>query len=704
MKRIIAVICTLCLLVSIGVIGEYHINHHNALQFAQELKALDGDVENRLIIGADKQIDYLNADGAATGIEGLYVLQFPDTDAAKSAYDYYNNLPYVEYVEYDEKCQNNLCSTEGGYDFTPTCPSTVNSNIDDAIKLIHKVKGDNLPSVKVGVIDTGVAKKSITQNRIVGGYSYIKGYAADGSSDKNGHGTMVAGTIMQNTLSNVGICAYQIFDKDGCGAYSDAVSAMYLAEADGCSVINCSFGFSGSIQSFFSMCNAVDYLTEHGVIVVAAAGNDAGNLADHPSVPACVPNSVCVGALTLDNKCASFSNFGEGVDIYAPGKALTSYTNTGLIIELDFNGTSAASPVVAAICALLKEVEPEITTQDIQSLLTETGAATNEEHMTDSHRLIADAYECVKSLTGQELEYADLQLEQSGTEITFHSDTPGAVVYYSNNLGGNLQRAYEVSTNHWYQATLDEPIYLTSYVIIATAYAPGKAKSRVELLKAPVYNYEYGYLINEANDTQQYNKFSRCEIIDETVMVVPETINGIEVQEIGWYCYMGNQTVETIILPESVQQIDEYAFANCPNLKTVIAPGAKYCGRYAFYNCPQLETVDMPLITEANTAMFKNCGELQTLTCGCLDTICNQAFYGCDKLDVSVYRHAYEVVSYQSANDDTFINLQCSKCGKGMQVGFMEHINTDYPLLDMNNDNIVNAKDLAYIINDYQRS
>ena len=99
----------------------------------------------------------------------------------------------------------------------------------------------------------------------------------------------------------------------------------------------------------------------------------------------------------------------------------------------------------------------------------------------------------------------------------------------------------------------------------------------------------------------------------------------------------------------------------------------------------------------ANTAMFKNCTSLSCLEIGELTTICNHAFKNCT-LDLTDVAHHYEAVGYESVENDTMITLQCAKCGDEMQVSFMEHINTDYPMLDMNNDNIVNAKDLAHII------
>ena len=209
------------------------ISRQEAYGFADELKEMGSkkyDVENRLIIGADKKIDYLNAVSTATGIEGFYVLQFATVDAAQKAYDYYNSLQYINYVEYDSKLENSLCSaeTESSYNFTPNCYSTVTQNIDDAIKLMKK-ESISIATQNIGVIDTGISVNNITKNRLAGGYSYLDDHSSDGTQDEYGHGSSVAGVIINNTLDTVRLYSYQIEDTGQPSTISYAVSAIYLA-------------------------------------------------------------------------------------------------------------------------------------------------------------------------------------------------------------------------------------------------------------------------------------------------------------------------------------------------------------------------------------------------------------------------------------------------------------------------------------------
>lgn len=239
------------------------ITKAEAYQFADELKSMnfeEYDVSNRLIISANKDIDYLNAVDVATGIEGLYVLQFPDIQSANEAYSYYDSLSYVDYVEYDSKIENPLCSMDTNknslqntrveskleFGFMLDCPSTVNQNIDDAIKLLNQ-ENISMPEIKIGIIDSGIAKTQFTQDRLDGGYSFLEGYLENGTDDRNGHGTLVAGTIIQNTLNNARLYSYQITNSEGSCLLSVCASAIYTAVTDGCRILNNSYAFTKAL-------------------------------------------------------------------------------------------------------------------------------------------------------------------------------------------------------------------------------------------------------------------------------------------------------------------------------------------------------------------------------------------------------------------------------------------------------------------------
>lgn len=676
-RKIISIILIVVLLVpnfasyalDNNTIAESTITKDDAYQFAKDLSEMnmdEDDTSSRLIVSANKSIDYMNAVDVATGIEGLYVLQFPDFQSASKAYSYYDSLSYVNYVEYDAEVENALCSTEtaDNNDFTPDCPSTINQNIDDAVKLL-KQENVAMPEIRIGVIDSGIAKTQFTKSRLDGGYSYLENYSTDGTQDNQGHGTKVAGTIIQNTPDYVKLYSYQIFNIGNRQSLTTAISAIYLAITDNCKIINCSFLFNEAKKSN-AMIDAVNHAESQGIIIICAAGNETKELEIY-DYPAILENTITVGATTPANRLATFSNFGDGVDIYAVGNLMTSYDTSGNKVT-NWSGTSASAPVVSSICALLVTAKPDITVDEIKQLLLETGYSTNEENQTDDTRIIADAYGCVKKLLGAELEPLrfDYTVNKSSNsdfaEISFTCNDENASIYYQLN---DLDAAVNMSTPFTHATVLYrsykyEPgttVKLKKYQnVVACAYAPGKVKSNIQYFLAPDFSYESGYLLTPANKTQEYNKITRCNIIDEKVITVPEFIDGTEIQEIGQLCFMGNKTVETIILPESIKQIDAWAFANCPNLKTVIAPGVENCGGHTFYKCDNLINVEMPNVTVANVAIFKNCHSLETAKLGTLTEIDNHAFYGCENLKLIKTTEdniSFAVNTFKDCNDLT---------------------------------------------------
>lgn len=666
-RKIISIILIVVLLVpnfasyalDNNTIAESTITKDDAYQFAKDLSEMnmdEDDTSSRLIVSANKSIDYMNAVDVATGIEGLYVLQFPDFQSANTAYNYYNSLSYVNYVEYDAEIEDALCSTkaEDSYDFTPNCYSTANQNIDDAIKLL-KQENIAMSEIRVGIIDSGIAKTKITESRLDGKYSYFENSA----DDSDGHGTQVAGTIIINTFDNVRLYSYQIFNGPGTSSISNAISAIYLATADNCKIINCSFLFNEAKKSN-AMIDVVDYATSQGVIVVCAAGNESKELGEY-DYPATLENTVTVGSVLSTKKIATSSNFGEVVDIYSFGVRVNSYDSNG--VSVTYSGTSAASPMICSISALIVTVKPNITVGEIKELLSETGFTTNEENQSDKDRIIADAYGCVKKLLGKKLKQVDLDYtitknENTGcSDISFSSDDNDVKIFYTLDRGNLLEIPYkEMIGVSQYEYSLGKTINLSDWrKIIVAAYAPGKEKKVLEF-SAPTYTNDGGYRLTESSKTQQYNKIDRCQFIDEKVIEVPETINGTEIQEIGDWCFMGNKTVEKIILPATVKKVDRYAFANCPNLKEVIAPGVEVCGMYAFSNCDNLVNIEMPNVTVANVAMFKNCTKLETAKLGTLTEIDNHAFYGCENLKLvktTKDNISFAVNTFKDCNDLT---------------------------------------------------
>ena len=306
--------------------------------------------------------------------------------------------PNVEYVEVDQLMRATLTpndarlSEQWGF-------GTSNASIN-VRPAWDKATGTG---VVVAVIDTGITNHADLNANILPGYDFISdaAMARDGggrdnnpndegdwyaanecgagypASNSSWHGTHVAGTIAAVTNNSTGVAgtAYnakivpvRVLGK--CGGYtSDIADAIVWASggtvsgvpanANPAEVINMSLGGGGTCSATYQ--NAINGAVSRGTTVVVAAGNSNTNVSS--SVPANCANVIAVAATTSAGARASFSNYGAGIDVSAPGQAILSTLNSGTTVPgsasyASYNGTSMAAPHVAGVVALVQSVAP----------------------------------------------------------------------------------------------------------------------------------------------------------------------------------------------------------------------------------------------------------------------------------------------------------------------------------------------------------
>jgi parallel beta-helix repeat protein len=200
--------------------------------------------------------------------------------------------------------------------------------------------------------------------------------------DDHGHGTHCAGIIAaegDNGLDIAGVCwhakimALKFIGWVGSGSTEDILEAFYYAVENGADVTSNSWGGKNPSETVEDVIN---YAHSQGVITVASAGN---NNSRQPHYPAYYDNAIAVAATNSNDEKAPFSNYGDGVDIAAPGVDILSLraagTSKGTIYD-DYttilSGTSMACPHITAVAALIISKRPDAHTQYVTTRLLES--------------------------------------------------------------------------------------------------------------------------------------------------------------------------------------------------------------------------------------------------------------------------------------------------------------------------------------------
>ncbi|UCZ54269.1 S8 family serine peptidase [Bacillus shivajii] len=249
-------------------------------------------------------------------------------------------------------------------------------------------------NVRMAVLDTGIDSSHPNLSNLVDtslGRSFVGGDA----EDRQGHGTHVAGTIasygsVSGVMQEASLVSVKVLDDNGSGTlYGIQEGILYAADINS-DVMNMSLGGGGYNQG---MDDAVQTAVNAGTIVVAASGNDSSS---NISYPAAYSGSIAVGSVTSSGTRSSFSNYGDGLELMAPGSDIYSTYPNGQYATL--SGTSMASPHVAGVAGLMRAVNPDITVSEARSILQDT--AQNAGSFYEYGHGIVDAYAAVQLAGG----------------------------------------------------------------------------------------------------------------------------------------------------------------------------------------------------------------------------------------------------------------------------------------------------------------
>jgi serine protease len=222
-------------------------------------------------------------------------------------------------------------------------------------------------AVRAYVIDSGIlASHQDFGGRVLSGYTAISD--GRGSSDCNGHGTHVAGTIGGATwgvAKSVRLVPVRVFGCTGGSANSTIIAGIDWVRANHVKPAVANMSLGGPAASTID--NATNNLINAGVTVVVAAGNDNANACNYS--PARVSAAITVGSTTSTDARSSFSNFGSCVNIFAPGSSIRSAWYTSTTATNTISGTSMASPHVAGAAVLVLAANNSLSPANVRSAI-----------------------------------------------------------------------------------------------------------------------------------------------------------------------------------------------------------------------------------------------------------------------------------------------------------------------------------------------
>lgn len=342
--------------------------------------------------------------------------------------------------------------------------------------------------VRAYIIDTGIRYDHAEfGGRASFGFDAFGGNGSDG----NGHGTHVAGTVGGTTYGvakSALLIAVRVLDNNGSGTTTGVIAGMDWVAGNAIkpAVANMSLGGGASTATD----DAVARMYDAGIPVIVAAGNgdrlgraqDACNYS-----PARAPKAYTIGATTSTDAKASYSNYGNCVNLFAPGSSITSAWYTSNTAINTISGTSMASPHVAGGAALFLEKNPGATAQQVYDAIT-TNSTKNKvtsSNTTNNHLLYTLNFGGTTPPPANNPPVASFTYTTNDLTASFNAsgstDSDGSIVSYAWNFGDGTTGS-GVTTSRAYAAAGTYNVTLT---VTDNAGATGTQSKSVTVTAPP---------------------------------------------------------------------------------------------------------------------------------------------------------------------------------------------------------------------------
>jgi len=232
--------------------------------------------------------------------------------------------------------------------------------------------------VFTAVLDTGIDHTHESLKDFVAtelGKNFSDSGTEDDTMDRHSHGSHVGGIIasynqVSGVMQKAKLIPVKVMNDEGIGTQYGIIKGIYHAVEQGADVINMSIGVENHHSAHE---DAVNFAVAEGVVVVGAAGNSGEVPLNYPAK---YPSVIGVGSLDRDGVRSSYSSYGDGLDLMAPGGGIYS-TTPGNNYHY-YSGTSMAAPHVAGVAGLMRSVNPEISVETLRFILGDTAEYTED--------------------------------------------------------------------------------------------------------------------------------------------------------------------------------------------------------------------------------------------------------------------------------------------------------------------------------------
>lgn len=290
--------------------------------------------------------------------DGRFILQFTAEKDLSVCLDELNSNPDIIYAERDVPIYTG--ALEEAEEHISWGVEAIEADIYS--ESIIPAEGD---SVTVAIIDSGCEDIDFIKNRLVDGYDFYD-IDSDAFHDEstNSHGTFLASIVTDCTQNlPVNIMPVRVLSSKT-GSLINTVNGIRYAADKGADVINISL--CAVLNNCKSFEDAITYAETKGATVVTCAGNDKKDAAKY--CPAHCKNTITVSSFNSNNEFSfGFSNYGDVIDLAAPGEAVAGYNAMGEITYL--SGTSMSAAFVSASAAMFLLDNPSCNPKQVKAAL-----------------------------------------------------------------------------------------------------------------------------------------------------------------------------------------------------------------------------------------------------------------------------------------------------------------------------------------------